>query len=81
MDTKTEKTRYIPLEIKLKSNKLPTYGKQIDVVNRKNNIELRHKRGSLSMARSKELNSASFQFYISLKSLPELDINDHLTRW
>ena len=39
----------------------------------KNNIELMHKRGYLSMARSKELNSASSQFYILLKTLPELD--------
>ena len=65
--------RYIPLEIKLKSKKLPTYGREIDISNQINNIELKHKRASLSMARSKEINSASSQFYISLKSLPELD--------
>ncbi len=73
IDNKTGKIRYIPLEIKLKNNKLPTYGKIIDVSLQKNNIELKHKRASLSMARSKEINSASSQFYISLKSLPELD--------
>ena len=39
----------------------------------KNNIELKHKRSYLSMARSKRVNSASSEFYISLKSLPELD--------
>ena len=52
---------------------MPTYGQEIDVSNQKNNIELKHKRGYISMARKKTLNSANSQFYISLKSLPELD--------
>ncbi len=73
IDIKTGKIRYIPLEIKLQTNNLPTYGKEIDVSNQKNNIELKHKRAYLSMARSKDLNSASSKFYILLKSLPELD--------
>jgi len=38
IDKKTGKVRYIPLEIKLKTNKLPTYGKKIDISNQKNNI-------------------------------------------
>ena len=73
IDSKTGKTRYIPLEIKLKTNNLPTYSKEIDVSNPKNNIELKHEKSYLSMARSENVNSASSQFYISLKSLPELD--------
>ena len=73
LDVKTGKLRYIPLEIKLKTNNLPTYGKEIDISSQKNNIELKHQRYYLSIARSKKLNSASSQFYISLKSLPELD--------
>ncbi len=73
IDSKTGKIRYIPLEIKLKKSNLPTYGKEIDISNHKNSIELKHKKYSLSMARSKIINSASSQFYISLKSLPELD--------
>ena len=73
IDKKTGKVRYIPLEIKLKKNNLPIYGKEIDISNQKNNIELKHKRSYLSMARSKQVNSASSQFYILLKSLPELD--------
>ena len=73
IDNDTGKVRYIPLEIKLKTNNLPTYGKEIDISNQKNNIELKHKRSYLSMARSKRVNSASSQFYISLKTLPELD--------
>tara|TARA_Y100001968_G_scaffold23510_1_gene18424 strand:- start:176 stop:886 length:711 start_codon:yes stop_codon:yes gene_type:complete len=73
IDSKTGKIRYIPLEIKLLNNNLPTYGKEIDTSIQKNNIELKHKRSYLSMARSNSVNSASVQFYISLKSLPELD--------
>ena len=73
IDTRTGKIRYIPLEIKLKMNNLPSYGKEIDSSSEINNIELKHKRSYLSMARSKAVNSASLQFYILLKSLPELD--------
>ena len=73
IDKNTGKTRYIPLEIKLKTKNLPIYGKEIDISNQINNIELKHKRSYLSMARSKTLNSASSQFYILLKSFPELD--------
>ena len=73
IDINTGKTRYIPLEIKLKTKNLPIYGKEIDISNQINKIELKHKRSYLSMARSKTLNSASSQFYILLKSLPELD--------
>ena len=73
MDMKIGKKRYIPLEIKLKTNNQPTYGKEIDASTQIDNIELKHERSYLSMARSKALNSASSQFYILLKSLPELD--------
>ncbi len=73
IDENTGKIRYIPLEIKLKNKKIPIYGKEVDVSDKLNEIELKHKRSYLSMARSKTLNSASSQFYILLKSLPELD--------
>ncbi len=73
IDEETGKIRFIPLEIKLKKNNLPTYGKEIDISNKNNSLELKHKRYFLSMARSEKLDSASSQFYISLKSLPELD--------
>ena len=73
IDINTGKIRYIPLEIKIKTNNLPTYGKVIDVSYPKNNIELKHKRSFLSMARSKKLNSANSQFHILLKNSPELD--------
>ena len=67
------KGRFIPLEIKLKFENSPRYSKIVNSANNIKKIELRHKKGSLSMARSVSLNSASTQFYISLKSLPELD--------
>ncbi len=73
IDNNTGKLRYIPLEIKLKTKRLPVYGKEIDISNQKNNIELKHKRYYLSMSRAKTVNSASYQFYILLKSFPELD--------
>ena len=73
IDIKRGKIRYIPLEIKLKKNNLPIYGREIYSSSQINKIELKHKRSYLSMARSKTLNSASSQFYILLKSLPELD--------
>jgi len=73
IDVKTGKKRYIPLEIKLRTKYLPIYGKEIYDSSQINNIELKHKRSYLSMARSKNLNSGSSQFYILLKSLPELD--------
>ncbi len=73
IDNKTGNKEYIPLEIKLKTSKLPIYEKEIKEPSQINNIELKHKRSYLSIARSKDVNSASLQFYILLKSLPELD--------
>ena len=63
----------IPLEIKLKGEDKPRYNKLISKYDDFNRIELNHRRGALAMARSQLLNSASIQFYISLKDLPELD--------
>ncbi len=63
----------IPLEIKLKGEANPRYNKLILNYDDFNRIELNHLRGSLAMARSQVLDSASIQFYISLKDLPELD--------
>jgi len=63
----------IPLEIKLKGEDKPRYNKLISKYDDFNRIELNHRRGTLAMARSNLLNSASIQFYISLKDLPELD--------
>jgi peptidyl-prolyl cis-trans isomerase B (cyclophilin B) len=63
----------IPLEIKLKGEDKPRYNSLISKYDDFNRIELTHRRGALAMARAQLLNSASIQFYISLKDLPELD--------
>tara|TARA_B100000700_G_scaffold272919_1_gene316854 strand:- start:31 stop:720 length:690 start_codon:yes stop_codon:yes gene_type:complete len=63
----------IPLEIKLKDEKLPRYNFLITNPNELSKLQLSHKRGSLAMARSEGVNSGSTQFYITLKALPELD--------
>ena len=73
LDPEKGRKRYIPLEIKLKTENLPIYGKEIYSSSQTNDIELKHKRSYLSMARYKDINSASLQFNILLKSLPELD--------
>ena len=63
----------IPLEIKIKGEDHPRYNKIISNNEDFNRIKLPHRRGSLAMSRAKPLDSASIQFYIALKDLPELD--------
>ena len=63
----------IPLEIKLQGEDKPRYNKIIYKYDEFNRIKLKHNRGALAMARSEPLDSASIQFYIPLKDLPELD--------
>ncbi len=73
IDPDSGQARFIPLEIKLKGERLPRYNELI--VNPKEllALQLRHQRGSIAMARSQRLDSASAQFYFALKPLPELD--------
>ena len=73
VETATGKVRFIPLEIKLVKEDSPRYGKLIKDIKLISNIQLRHEKGTLSMARSTSLNSASSQFFISLRDLPVLD--------
>ena len=73
IDPKNGQARFIPLEIKLKDETKPRYNSLIQNPNKIKKIELIHSKGALAMARSIELNSSSSQFYITLKSLPELD--------
>ncbi|WP_320664830.1 peptidylprolyl isomerase [Prochlorococcus sp. MIT 1223] len=65
--------RFIPIEIKLENEESPRYGKSIVDANQISNIKLKHQKGSISMARSENINSASSQFFISLKLLEVLD--------
>ena len=73
VDPSNGQTRFIPLELKLKMEDSPRYNQLIVNPIDLPKLQLSHVRGSLAMARSQALNSASAQFYIALKSLPELD--------
>lgn len=73
VDPVTLRPRNIPLEIRLKDEKFPTYNTLFDVATLPKPIVLTHKRGALAMARSNAPDSASSQFYIGLVDLPTLD--------
>ena len=73
VDPITGRKRLIPLEMKLKGEQLPRYNNIIQRSDDLSNLELTHQRGSVAMARSQSPDSASAQFYIALKPLPELD--------
>ena len=73
IDPSSGHARFVPLEMKLKGESIPRYGQLITNPNELLLLELRHKRGSLSMLRSMAADSASTQFFISLRPLPELD--------
>ncbi|NCR68946.1 MAG: hypothetical protein GPJ34_21755 [Microcystis aeruginosa LL11-07] len=72
VDPETKQPRYVPLEILLKDEKEPIYGKSIGQP-RTPIVALPHKRGAIAMARSTELNSASSQFYFALSDITFLD--------
>ena len=61
------------MEIKLKGEESPRYNQLVTNPRELSELQLLHQRGSVAMARSQRLNSASAQFYIALKPLPELD--------
>ena len=73
IDPKNNQIRNIPLEIKIRNEPYPRYGKVIRNISEVNKVELKHLKGSVSMARFEDINSASSQFFITLKALPELD--------
>lgn len=73
IDPKTGQVRFIPLEIKLKTETFPRYGRAITNTRELLELQLLHVKGALAMARSQHLNSASSQFFIALRNLPELD--------
>jgi len=51
----------------------PRYGEITVGPGQAEKLKLQHQRGALAMARSNDPNSASAQFYIALRALPELD--------
>lgn len=73
IDPSSGQARYVPLEVKFKGEEQPRYGRVTSNPSELLKIELPHDRGALAMARSQAPDSASAQFYIALRPLPELD--------
>ncbi len=71
----TGQERRIPLEIKPAGATSALYGKSFEVAGVKKQPVLRHRRGTIAMARSANVNSASSQFYFTLSDLDFLDGN------
>ncbi|HIK12246.1 MAG TPA: peptidylprolyl isomerase [Oscillatoriaceae cyanobacterium M33_DOE_052] len=68
-DPTTQQQRFIPLEIKPAGEAEPIYNQTFTGVE----PVLRNQRGSVAMARSEFLDSASSQFYVNLVDIPSLD--------
>jgi len=73
IDPATSKERYVPLEIKAKGAKEPTYSTTLEQAGVTAQPVLQHTRGAVAMARSNPPDSASSQFYFALSDLPFLD--------
>jgi peptidyl-prolyl cis-trans isomerase B (cyclophilin B) len=73
IDPKTSRERYIPLEIKVKDAKTPTYSATLEQAGIPGKPVLQHSRGAVAMARSNNPDSASSQFYFTLTDVPFLD--------
>lgn len=73
IDPASGQARFIPLEVKFRGEDQPRYGRVTSNPSDLLQIELAHDRGALAMARSQAPDSASAQFYIALRPLPELD--------
>ena len=73
IDPGTGQPRLIPLELFLQGEASPRYGQIAAGPGQQSKLKLQHQRGALAMARSEDPNSASAQFYIALRALPELD--------
>ena len=73
IDPATNAPRYIPLELKRKGDREPRYGTVLEGPRISAEMALPHHRRAVAMARSKDPDSASAQFYVALADLPELD--------
>ncbi|MGC6484006.1 MAG: peptidylprolyl isomerase [Synechococcus sp.] len=73
VDPANGQARMIPLEVKFSNEPEPRYSRVTTNPSDLLKIQLAHDRGALAMARSQDPDSASAQFYIALKPLPELD--------
>ena len=73
IDPENGQARLIPLELSFKGEDGPRYNRVTTNPSELKDLELMHERGSIAMARSQAPDSASAQFYIALRPLPELD--------
>ncbi|KZR85095.1 Peptidyl-prolyl cis-trans isomerase cyp18 [Synechococcus sp. MIT S9509] len=73
VDPSTGQARFVPLELSFNGEDQPRYGRVVSNPTELLQLKLSHERGALAMARSQAPDSASAQFYIALKPLPELD--------
>ena len=73
MDPESGQARMIPLELKFTNEETPRYSRVVTNPSELSTLALMHERGAVVMARSQSPDSASAQFYIALKPLPELD--------
>ena len=73
IDPESGQARFIPLEVAFEGEEQPRYGRVVSNPSELLQLKLSHARGALAMARSQSPDSASAQFYIALKPLPELD--------
>ena len=73
VDPTSGQARFVPLELTFNGEDQPRYGRVVSNPTELVQLKLSHERGALAMARSQAPDSASAQFYIALKPLPELD--------
>lgn len=73
VDPQTGLVRMIPLELGFDGDDQPRYSREITNPAELDRLTLRHERGAVAMARSQAPDSASAQFYVALRPLPELD--------
>ena len=73
VDPETGLARLIPLEIRVQGENAPRYSRVSANPAELERLVLNHERGAVAMARSQAPDSASAQFYVALRPLPELD--------
>lgn len=73
VDPQTGQVRMIPLELGFVGDDAPRYSRTTSNPAELDRLILRHERGAVAMARSQAPDSASAQFYVALRPLPELD--------
>jgi peptidyl-prolyl cis-trans isomerase B (cyclophilin B) len=73
VDPQTGQVRMIPLELRFDGEAEPRYSRVVSNPAEIDRLMLRHERGAVAMARSQSPDSASAQFYVALRPLPELD--------